>query len=461
MRPRPRATTYGRMTRGRMTRDRIRMTRSRLTRAHLTHHSLTHGPLHPSLPFLPLITLTAAWLATRAVMLWLFTHDDFALLGGGAVSGEVGHLYRRWYGILSHGSFPRGDALWQYPPGAGPALLLPGLLPRLTYVQGFTLLALTADAAITIALAVSGLRSGLGGGLRGATLWTFSLPLLLNLPYSRYDLLVTAPAVLSLLLLRSHPRTGGALAALGALVKVWPGLILLSVPFGRARTAWMSAAVTTATTLALITAFFDGAFDFLRHEGSRGVQIESMGGTVLSLAMHAGWPGRVEYRYGAMEFVGPYVDAVAWTCHALTAAAFAILLLWRLRTPSHRWPDATPYDATLAAVLLFTVTSRVISPQYMVWLLGLSAVCLTARHTTQRPVTTMLVAAAAVSSVAYPALYAQVMDCTWTGCAVMLVRNTLLGAATVLSVTRLWRSTRPTTPEGHDDPRRESVPVGG
>jgi hypothetical protein len=410
-----------------------------------------------------------AWLGTRAVMLWLLTHDRFRLLGGGAVSGEVGHLYHRWYGVLSQGSFPAGDALWQYPPGAGPALLAPGLLPRLTYVQGFTVLALTADAVITVALAVAGGRSeragGLDGagrsGLWGAGLWTASLPLLLNLPLSRYDLLVTAPAVLSLLLLRSHPRTGGALAALGALVKVWPGLILVSVPFGRARAAWTSAAVTVAVMLALIAAFFDGAFDFLRQQGGRGVQIESLGGTVLSLATHAGWPGRVAYRYGSMEFVGPYVQAVAWASLALTAAAFAVLLLWRVRSPSHRWPDATPYDATLTAVLLFTVTSRVISPQYMVWLLGLSAVCLTARHTTQRPVAALLVAAAGVSSVAYPVLYDQVMACTWTGCAVMLVRNALLAGATVLSLARLWRSTRGAPQQDHDDPAREPVPLGG
>jgi hypothetical protein len=194
-----------------------------------------------------------------------------------------------------------------------------------------------------------------------------------------------------------------------------------------------------------LVALFNNPFAFLRQQGGRGVQIESLGGTALGLATHAGWPGQVRYRYGAMEFTGPYVSAVADASLALTAVAFGLLLLWRVR--ARRWTDATPFDAALSAVLLFTVTSRVISPQYMIWLLGLAAVCLTARHTTQRPVAVLILAATAVSTVEYPALYADVIHSTWTGCALMVVRNGLLAAAAVLSFVRLWRSSRaiPTT----------------
>lgn len=79
----------------------------------------------------------------------------------------------------------------------------------------------------------------------------------------------------------------------------------------------------------------------------------------------------------------------------------------------------------------------------MVWLLGLAAVCLTSRHTIQRPVAALIVAATAVSSVAYPALYGEVVHSTWAGCLLMLVRNGLLATAAVLSFTRLWRSGLP------------------
>jgi hypothetical protein len=386
----------------------------------------------------PLLGLAAAWLTTRALMLWLLVHDDTRLLGLGGVSREVHHLYLHWYGVLVHGAFPVGDPMWQYPPGAGLVLLSPALLPGLTYFQGFVALTLLTDLAVLLSLTRTGLRTG--RSLRGAALWIGGLPLLLHLPLARYDVQVTAFAVLSLLALTRSPRVSGALAGLGALVKVWPALVLIGTPRGRdSRRAWVSAALAGGALLALLATLFRTPFDFLRQQGGRGVQIESLGGTVLGFARRAGWPGRTRYQFGAREFVGPYVREVATVSLALTAVAFGLLLLWRLR--ARHWTTATPCDAALAAVLLFTVTSRVISPQYMVWLVGLAAVCLTSRHTTQRPVAWLILAATATSTVVYPALYGEVMTSSWTGCLLMLARNGLLAGAAVWSFVRLWRAT--------------------
>jgi len=392
-----------------------------------------------------LLTLGTAWLTTRALMLWLLAHNAVPLLGRGGVAREVWRLYHHWYGVLAHGAFPAHDPLWQYPPAAGPVLLSPALLPGLTYFQAFVTLTLAADAAITLALARAGTRPG--RTLLGAVMWVGALPLLLHVPLARYDVQVTAFAVISLLTLSRSTRAYGVLAALGALVKVWPALVLLGTPRGRTtRSAWVWAAVTGAGSLAVLSALFANPFAFLRQQGGRGVQIESLGGTALALATHAGWPGKVRYQYGALEFTGPHVRTVAHVSLALTAVAFALLLLWRLR--ARHWTPATPYDAALSAVLLFTVTSRVISPQYMIWLLGMAAVCLTSRYTVQRPVAALILAATVLSAIAYPVLYSQVRACTWTGCGLMLARNGLLAAAAVLSLTRLWRSTAtaPATP---------------
>ncbi|MFI5685626.1 glycosyltransferase 87 family protein [Streptomyces sp. NPDC051636] len=386
------------------------------------------------------LLLAVAWLTIRAAMLWLLVHDSVPLLGRGAVAREVWRLYFHWFGVLSRGAFPAHDTLWQYPPGAGAVLLAPGLLPWLTYFQAFVTLTLAADAVIGLVLARSGTLPG--RSLRGAALWVGALPLLLHLPLARYDVQVTAFAVISLLTLSRSPRACGVFAAVGGLVKVWPALVLLGVPRGRAtRSAWTWAAGAGMLVLGTLTGLFNNPLAFLRQQGSRGVQIESLGGTALSLARHAGWTGRARYRYGAVELVGPHVSAVATASLALTAVACALLVLWRVR--ARRWTEATPYDAALCAVLLFTVTSRVISPQYMIWLLGLAAVCLTSRHTVQRGVTALVVAASAVSAVAYPALYREVVGCTWTGCLLMLLRNGLLATAAVLSLVRLWRATRP------------------
>ncbi|MGW7365220.1 glycosyltransferase 87 family protein [Streptomyces sp. NPDC054841] len=391
------------------------------------------APSSPSASLPARLALGAVWTATRLGMLALLLRDD---LGFGGVSREVHVLYARWYEELGRGTFPLGDPTWQYPPGAGAVILSPALLPWLSYFQAFVALALLADATVTLALARAGGARG-----AGAWMWTCGLPLLLHIPLARYDVQVTALAVLALLALHRHPRLGGALAGLGALVKVWPVLTLLGTPRGRTtRAAWTSAATAAVVLLAALSLGFSHPLGFLRQQGGRGVQIESLGGTVLALARLFGSGGQVVYRYGAFEFTGPYVTSVARLSLLLTAAAFCWLLLWRVRAGRGRRSVATPFDAALCAVLLFTVTSRVISPQYLIWLLGLAAVCLTSRHTTQRPVALLLLPATALSSLGYPVLYEDVISATPLGCALVLVlvRNGLLLAAAVLSARRLW-----------------------
>ncbi|MEV6332551.1 glycosyltransferase 87 family protein [Streptomyces sp. NPDC051909] len=386
----------------------------------------------------PLLALAAVWLLTRAGTLLLLIRDD---LGIGGVGSEVYLLYRHWYGQFAQGTFPPGDVTWQYPPGAGLVIMAPGALPWLSYFQAFVALALLADAVVTGALA----RADRARLTHGAWYWALGLPLLLHIPLARYDVQTTALAVLALLALTARPtaahRIGGVLAGLGAMVKVWPALALIGTPRGRTtREAWTSAAVTAVTLLAALALLFAEPLGFLRQQGDRGVQIESLGGTGLALARATGlWPGSVQFRFGAFEYVGPYVSTIGHLALFLTAAAFIWLVFWRIR--ALRWTPATPLDAALAAVLLFTVTSRVISPQYLIWLLGLAAVCLTSRATVMRPVALLLLPAAALSALAYPVLYEDVVVGSWLGIAVMTARNALLLAAAVLAARRLWTST--------------------
>ncbi|ALO08782.1 hypothetical protein AQF52_3188 [Streptomyces venezuelae] len=385
----------------------------------------------------PTLALVAVWLLTRVSMLVLLLRDD---LGIGGVAREV-DLYRHWYGQFASGTFPPGDVTWQYPPGAGLVIMAPGLLPSLTYFQAFVALALLADVVITLALALADSERL----THGAWYWVCGLPLLLHLPLARYDVHTTALAVLALLAVNTRStgahQLGGALAGIGAMVKVWPALTLIGTPRGRTtREAWTAAVTAAVALVATLALFFSNSLGFLRMQGNRGIQVESLGGTALALAEAAGiWPGRVEFRYGSFEYVGPYASSLGHLALLLTVIALGWLLLWRVR--ARRWTPATPLDAAFAAVLLFTVTSRVISPQYMIWLLGLAAVCLTSRRTVMRPAALLLLPAAALSSLAYPVLYLEVLAGTPTGITVMVVRNVLLLTAALLAARRLWTST--------------------
>src|SRR5262249_49740775 len=162
-------------------------------------------------------------------------------------------------------------------------------------------------------------------------------------------------------------------------------LLLLGAPRGRrGLRAWLSAGGTVALLSLAADAALPGAFSFLNEQQQRGVEIESLGGTVFQIARRFGWPGIGSYHYGSMEFLGPWVSEVAPACLVLSAVAGLWLLVWRLR--ARHFGPATTADAALTATLLFVTTSRVISPQYLIWLIALAAVCLCARGTAQRPV---------------------------------------------------------------------------
>jgi hypothetical protein len=368
-------------------------------------------------------------------MLLLFVLKVY-VFPGPDVTSDVSVIYQGWYEVLRTGTFPLDDVTWQYPPAAALAILSPGLLPFLDYTTAFFVLACVADLAAFALLLYAGRRPG--ATLRGAWVWVIGVPLLGPTVYARYDVMVTAVAVAALVAGARHPRVLGALAGFGALLKVWPVLLLVGV---RKRTGWAAAAVTGVTVAALFAVAMPGAFAFLTFQRDRGTEVESLGSLVFHVARHHGWKGQVLLNYGSVEFLGPYVDVVSTAALALTGMAFGWLLLWRL--VATRFEAQTAADAAFVAVLLFTVTSRVISPQYMVWLIGLAAVCLCFRASRMRWPVALVLAASFVTVLEFPVYFGNVVASDTLGVTLLFLRNGLLVAATLIAARTLWRATAP------------------
>lgn len=378
----------------------------------------------------------AVWALSRALLLlWV---SKVIIPPGLDVTSDVSVIYHGWYDVLRSGTYPESDVTWQYPPVAALAILSPALLPFLDYATAFYVLAFLCDALVMGLL----LRASRGPGRRAAGVWVWvaGVPLLGTTAYARYDVMVTAVAVTALLAGLRHPRVLGALAAFGALLKVWPALLLAGTARGRqTRLAWATAAGVAAGLLVLCAAAAPGSLAFLGFQRERGTEVESLGALVFHVARQFGWQGRVELHYGSLEFLGPHVGLVSTLALGLSLVAFGWLLLWRLR--ARTFGVSTPADAAFTAVLLFTTTSRVISPQYMLWLVGLAAVCLVLRESRMGWPAVLVVVATGITQLEFPIGFVHVVTSDASGVTLMFLRNGLLVAASVLAALRLWRDT--------------------
>ncbi|MCA1220856.1 glycosyltransferase 87 family protein [Streptomyces sp. 8L] len=396
----------------------------------------------------------ALWVLTRAVLLLLvFKVAWFPHLPGPDVTSDVSGIYHGWFDVLRTGTYPMSDVTWQYPPAAAFAILAPGLLPFLGYASAFYVLACVFDAVGFGLLLRAGSRSG--RSLRGAWVWVAGIALLGPTAYARYDVMVTAVAVAALLAGvagrssggrrragggRGRPRLMGALTGLGALLKVWPVLLLLGTPRGRwTRLSWGSAVLAGAAVVLVCALYGPGGFAFLTFQRDRGTEVESLGSLVFHIARHFGWQGQVLLNYGSVEFVGPYVQAVSDAAMGLSALGFCWLLWWRLK--ARVFTAATLCDAAFVAVLVFTTTSRVISPQYMLWLVGLAAVCMVVRESVMGLPAAFVLLATAVTLLEFPGGFGHVVGSDTQGITLIVLRNGLLVAATLTGGRLLWKST--------------------
>ncbi|MEV6325938.1 glycosyltransferase 87 family protein [Nocardia sp. NPDC051787] len=344
-------------------------------------------------------------------------------------------LYREWAEVIVYQSvFPLYDERWQYPPGAGALLVVPWLFGGgHGYNWWFFALVAAADAGVLCLLIRAARRDGRVAARRGPWVWVVGVALLGRVCYGRFDLIVAATAVVAVLWAPRRPAAAGAAVAAGVLLKVWPVVVVLGL---RWPALWrMSAAAAGAGALAAagLTGLGPGAWSFLQFQSERGLQIESAAATPLLILrlLDGGWS--IVHRYGAEELSGPWVSTMARGCVAATIIGGVVLLTiwWRARPPAA--------DLALAAVLLALLTSRVLSPQYLVWAVAVASVCALDRRTTQRPVLRLVLATALVSQVEFPFVYDRVATGSWPGVMVLTVRNGLLVCATVWSVVRLCR----------------------
>ena len=324
----------------------------------------------------------AVWVVTRALIV---VQVGFWNDVSGVELQDV-NSYESWSNFLATEHRMPVDEGWQYPPGAAFVMLLPRI-GGAPFGESFVVTMLLFDLAGLAMMALLAKRTGRNTGV---WVWLLAMPLLQMFPVLRFDLVPTVLAIGALVVIHRRPAWFGALAGLGASVKVWP-IVALFGEWDRRRLAISVGTALGSIALVFIVAAiaFGDQSTFLDNQGVRGLQVESVASAPWYVReLITGQTVPSVPRNGTLEIGSDLADGVAEALKWLAVLVLAAAAGWWLardrairRGRSDLTDPAISRDFVFTIVLLLLVVSRVLSPQFMIWMVGLSAVILTAGTT--------------------------------------------------------------------------------
>jgi hypothetical protein len=359
--------------------------------------------------------------------------------------GDTG-LYEEYADAVLDGEAPYRDFFVVYPPGALPAFVVPALFGG-DYELAFKLLAIVLAAA-TVALVVWLLdRLGTAPPRQVAAAVVVGLsPVALGMPLiTNYDLwpaLLTTAGLAGVI--AGRERLGFAALGVATTAKVYPAA-LLPLAFlyvhrrAGARAAWVSlaafAAVVGAITLPFVVASPGGVRYSFSVAAERGLQLESLGSSVLLAADQVGlYDARVDHYLDSQNVAGGSLPGYLADASSLLQAA-AVLLVVALFARAKPRPE-TLLLASATAVTGAVAFGKVLSPQFLIWLVPLLALLASRRAV---PALVLFPATLVLTQLWWPTRFDELLaldDVVW----LVLVRNLLLVALFGVLVVMLRRS---------------------
>jgi hypothetical protein len=290
-------------------------------------------------------------------------------------------LYQGYGEKIVDGQVPYRDFPVEYPPAALPVFVLPALADDDDYGSAFELLMWACAVATIVLLAVTLAAAGAGTvRLNAATAFAGIAPLLLgSVILTRFDLWPAALAAGALAALVSgRDRLGLGVLGLATAAKLYPAVLLPIALVWVARRrgpreAALGLGVFAAVIVVIVLPFAilspGGVAHSLTTQLGRPLQIESLGAAILLAAHQLGvYDPTVVSTHGSQNLSGSLPGAVAAVETALQLVA--LVAVWLLFARGR--PDRERLLVALAAaVVAFIAFGKVLSPQFLIWLLPL------------------------------------------------------------------------------------------
>lgn len=362
------------------------------------------------------------------------------------LKGDV-DLYNFWAKGLVQGIFPIDDSMWQYPPLAGIVFAIPQWIVG-NSLTGFIAFMAIFDLLILITLLITGLNrfntnstSTSFYGLSGAWFWVLWPIVMGPLTLTRFDVVPTFFALLALIALSNknvRPYLSGFLLSIGALVKLWPMLLLVIYPKALLTKVSTSFISTAVLFLLFMSTWSVGFTNFLNNQSSRGLQVESIAASPFVLAKFLGKNVEYPFQYGSLEVNAQFASQIAVMLNLLTIIVFAVILVLNYQ---NRLNYLDLVDKSLVIVMISISLSRVFSPQFWVWIGGLAALALINKETKLKKVIILLTISAFLTQLIYPGQYIQLLSGDFFATLLQLTRVTLFVWALIMGTKLLLKPT--------------------
>ncbi|QIN82544.1 DUF2029 domain-containing protein [Rubrobacter tropicus] len=343
-------------------------------------------------------------------------------------SNDLGTYHGAGEAIL-RGEIPYRDFFIEYPPGSLPAFLPPALFSddRRAFVDLFSSeMALVLVAALFL-VALTARRLGRAWPVPALT-FTAGALLLYPVAVTRYDPVVTlslAVAVLGAALGGRYRLLSYASLGFGAAAKLVPALAVLPLVLARRGAGLAIFFGVLALFFVPALAFGDARFvESFAYHADRGLQVESVAASVL---LAAGKVEGVAFEFGAFEARGPAAGLAAGSSLPVSAALLAFTAFVMYRRFRREGPESLHFPRWAAALILaFMLGSKVLSPQYVLWLLPLVPIC--AGGPAGAGISIVFLAACWTTTQVFPTHYDDLLNLRYPGPQLLLLRNALLVA---------------------------------
>ena len=400
--------------------------------------------------------MVIGWALTRLVIIAFMTTLERIV---------VGDVFYYWRKLEAMANVGLGDTMTEYPTPVVWILSLPHLATfgsRVGYLVAFIVFMMALDATFTWLL----WRHGGRRRTRAIDFWLVFVMLIGPLAYLRFDMIPAVLAGGALLVLRRRPWLAGAMAGLGAAIKLWPALLFpallgLRQTRGRVTLGFVVAGFGLAL-VSLIAGGWSRLVSPLTWQSGRGLQIESIWATPLMLRRlfdPTRWVVDIS-PVQAYEIFGDGVETCLLVSNVATVLGLAVIAALLVRGMAAVRPSVFAIGLVMTAIIaVMVITNKTLSPQYLLWLGGpMSALLMwetrpaevqdeveqsVGNHHLARRMGVGLLVLALLTHLVYPTFYDALLGrsawaVTTVGTVVMAVRNVGLMLFTIWVCAAAW-----------------------